>query len=338
VSATGITVYCWLRDATFTLSALIGAGYLEEARAWREWLLRAVAGNPTQIQILYGVRGERRLPEFEISWLSGFEKSNPVRVGNAAFDQRQMDVYGELMDAMYHAQRAGIKTDEPDWNLQCALMYFLEKIWHEPDEGIWEMRGGRRNFTHSKMMAWVAFDRAIKLARTRKNSANRDVERWAKIRDRIHREVCRCGYSRKKKAFMQSYGSDELDASLLMMPLVGFLPAQDERVRNTIEAMQRELTQDGFILRYQPQQSNVDGLPGREGVFLPCSFWLVDCLQLLGRKDEARALFHRLLDLRNDIDLLSEEFDPRAGRQLGNFPQAFSHVSLINSAEVLGEN
>jgi GH15 family glucan-1,4-alpha-glucosidase len=239
---------------------------------------------------------------------------------------------------MYHAHCAGIETNEPDWRLQCALLGFLEKIWNEPDEGIWEVRGGPKHFTHSKMMAWVAFDRAIKLARARGNSAKRNIKRWAKIRDRIHRQVCRRGYSRKKKAFTQWYGSDELDASILMMPLVGFLPATDERVRSTIEAVQRELTQDGFVLRYRPQEKNVDGLPGDEGVFLPCSFWLVDCLHLLGRKDEARALFQRLLNLRNDLGLLSEEFDPRARRQLGNFPQAFSHVALITAAEILGEN
>jgi GH15 family glucan-1,4-alpha-glucosidase len=330
--------YCWLRDATFTLLALIGAGYLEEARAWREWLLRAIAGTPTQMQILYGVRGERRLPEFELGWLCGYENSTPVRIGNAACNQRQLDVYGELMDAMYHAHCAGIKTNELDWRLQCALMHFLEKIWNKPDEGIWEVRGGPRQFTHSKMMAWVAFDRAIKLACARGNSAEKSVNRWIKIRDRIHRQVCRRGYNRKKKAFTQWYGSDALDASLLMMPLVGFLPAGDERVRNTIEAVQCELTQDGFVLRYCARKNKVDGLPGREGVFLPCSFWLVDCLHLLGRTDEARALFRRLLDLRNDLGLLSEEFDPRARRQLGNFPQAFSHVALINSAELLNKN
>jgi len=239
---------------------------------------------------------------------------------------------------MYHAHCAGIETSEPEWRLQCALMSFLEKIWNEPDEGIWEVRGGPRQFTHSKMMAWVAFDRAIKLARARGSSCRREVRCWTRIRDRIHRQVCRRGYNRKKKAFTQSYGSDELDASILMMPLVGFLPASDERVRNSIEAVERELTQDGFVLRYRPQTNKVDGLPGSEGVFLPCSFWLVDCLHLLGRTDEARALFQRLLDLRNDLGLLSEEFDPRARRQLGNFPQAFSHVALINAAEVLNGN
>lgn len=330
--------YCWVRDATFTLLALIGSGYLEEACAWREWLLRAVAGTPTQMRILYGVKGERRLPEFELPWLCGYQNSKPVRIGNAASEQRQLDVYGELIDAMYHAHCAGIETNEPDWRLQRALMYFLEAIWNERDEGIWEVRGGPRHFTHSKMMAWVAFDRAIKLARSRGNSARKEIKRWTKIRDRIHRQVCRRGYNRKKKAFTQSYGSDELDASILMMPLVGFLPATDERMRNTIEAVQRELTQNGFVLRYRPQKNKVDGLPGDEGVFLPCSFWLVDCLHLLGRKNEARALFRRLLNLRNDLGLLSEEFDPRAKRQLGNFPQAFSHVALINSAEILNEN
>ncbi|HJT81525.1 MAG TPA: glycoside hydrolase family 15 protein [Chthoniobacterales bacterium] len=327
--------YCWIRDATFTLLALIDAGYLEEARAWREWLLRAVAGTPAQMQIVYGVRGERRLSEAELEWLCGFENSAPVRIGNAASEQCQLDVYGELMDAMYHAHCAGIKTDEADWHLQCALMNFLQKIWRQPDEGIWEMRGGRRHFTHSKMMAWVAFDRAIKLAQARGDSAKDALQRWTKVRAEIHRDVCRRGYNGDKKAFTQFYGSDALDASLLMMPLLGFLPAQDDRVRNTIEAVQRELTRDGLVLRYEAARTDVDGLPGEEGAFLPCSFWLVDCLHLLGRKKEARRLFERLLSLRNDVGLLSEEFDLGAKRQIGNFPQAFSHVALINSAEAL---
>ncbi|HZE12576.1 MAG TPA: glycoside hydrolase family 15 protein [Chthoniobacterales bacterium] len=330
--------FCWLRDATFTLFALMGAGYLEEARAWREWLLRAVAGSPGQMQIMYGVCGERRLEEYEIPWLRGYANSKPVRIGNAASRQRQLDVYGEVMDSMYHAHRAGIETDDADWRLQSALVEFLESRWDEPDEGIWEVRGGPRNFTHSKMMAWVAFDRIVKLGEIRKQSAQTDVKHWRKLRDKIHREVCRCGYDRKKKAFMQSYGSDQLDAALLMMPLVGFLPARDPRVRNTIDAIKRELMQDGFVLRYRPQRSKADGLPGSEGAFLPCSFWLANCLHLIGRTEEARELFERLLTLRNDLGLLSEEYDPVAKRQLGNFPQAFSHVALVNTAQILGQH
>lgn len=329
--------YCWLRDATFTLLALMGGGYLEEARSWREWLLRAVAGTPGQMQIMYGVRGERWLGERTIDWLAGYENSAPVRVGNAASNQRQLDVYGEVMDSMYQAHCAGIETDDADWRMQVALMKFLETTWEEPDEGIWEVRGGAKQFTHSKMMAWVAFDRAVKLAETRRNSGDRGVDRWRKVRDKIHRQVCRRGYNAKKKAFTQFYGSDEMDASILMMPLVGFLPATGERVRSTIEAVERDLLQDGFVLRYRAAKNKSDGLPGSEGAFLPCSFWLVNCLHLIGRTDEARELFHRLLDLRNDLGLLSEEYDPIAKRQLGNFPQAFSHVALVNTAQILGE-
>jgi len=329
--------YCWLRDATFTLFALMGGGYLEEARSWREWLLRAVAGTPAQMQIMYGVCGERRLNEYTIDWLSGYENSAPVRIGNAASDQRQLDVYGEVMDAMYQAHCAGIETDEADWRMQVALMKFLESNWEQPDEGIWEVRGGAKQFTHSKMMAWVAFDRAIKLAKARHYSDGGDVERWRKIRDKIHRQVCRRGYNPRKKAFTQYYGSDEMDASILMMPLVGFLPPTDKRVQSTIEAVERELLRDGFVLRYRTKKKETDGLPGSEGAFLPCSFWLANGLHLIGRTDEARELFDRLLGLRNDVGLLSEEYDPVAKRQLGNFPQAFSHVALINSAQILGE-
>jgi GH15 family glucan-1,4-alpha-glucosidase len=329
--------YCWLRDATFTLYALMNAGYLDEARAWREWLLRTVAGSTAQMQIMYGVQGERRLEEYEIPWLSGYENSKPVRVGNAASNQFQLDVYGEVMAAMYVAHRAGLETSEPDWRLQVALMKSLESKWEEPDEGIWEVRGGRRQFTHSKLMAWVAFDRAVKLIERCDCDAMENLERWRKIRDEIHHQVCELGYNARKKAFTQFYGSDQLDASLLMLQLVGFLPPQDERVINTIESIQRELMEDGLILRYRTERNNVDGLPGSEGVFLPCSFWMVDCLQLLGRPDEAREMFERLLALRNDLGLLSEEYDPRAKRQLGNFPQAFSHVALVNSARNLAE-
>jgi GH15 family glucan-1,4-alpha-glucosidase len=329
--------YCWLRDATFTLVALLEAGYVEEARSWREWLLRAVAGSAAQMQIMYGVHGERRLEEFEIEWLSGYENSRPVRIGNAASNQFQLDVYGEVLDSMYCAHTAGIETNETDWNLQAALMNFLESKWEEPDEGIWEVRGGRQQFTHSKMMAWVAFDRAVKLIEHCNCAAGEHLGRWQKIRDQIHAEVCAQGYDPKKKTFTQFYGSEQLDASLLMMPLVGFLPPTDERVRNTIAAVERELMEEGLVVRYRPEQDNVDGLPGTEGVFLLCSFWLADCLHLIGRTDDARALFERLLALRNDVGLLSEQYDPHAKRQLGNFPQAFSHVALVNTARILAE-
>jgi GH15 family glucan-1,4-alpha-glucosidase len=329
--------YCWLRDATLILLVIMHAGYTEEANAWREWLLRAVAGSPAQMQIMYGVSGERRLNEYEIPWLTGYEKSTPVRVGNAASNQFQLDVYGEVIAAMFQAGRAGVKMTEPDWALMVALMKFLEAHWQDPDEGIWEVRGGRKHFTHSKMMAWVAFDRAIKMVQECGCAAAEHFERWQKVRAQIHAEVCSCGYNPKKKAFTQFYGSDALDASLLTMPLSGFLPASDERVRNTVEAIERELMHDGLVLRYLPHQCGVDGLPGREGVFLPCSFWLAMCWHLLDRKKEARELFERLLDLRNDLGLLSEEYDPTEKRQLGNFPQAFSHVALVACARHLSD-
>jgi GH15 family glucan-1,4-alpha-glucosidase len=328
--------YCWLRDATLTLIALVSAGYQDEAKSWREWLLRAIAGSADQMQIMYGVRGERRLEELEIPWLSGYENSKPVRIGNAASGQFQLDVYGEVLGTMYRAHEAGIENRETDWRLQVALMNFLESNWNKPDEGIWEVRGGPKHFTHSKMMAWVAFDRAVKLVEGCGCAAAEHVGRWRKIRDQIHDEVCKRGFSTNKKAFTQYYGSDALDASLLLMPLAGFLPFTDKRVRGTIEAIERELVQDGFVLRYRPEEEGVDGLPGREGVFLPCSFWLASCLHRIGRKKEARDLFERLLLVRNDLGLLSEEYDPRSKRQLGNFPQAFSHVSLVNTAFVLG--
>ncbi|PYL28806.1 MAG: glucoamylase [Verrucomicrobia bacterium] len=324
--------YCWLRDATFLLLGLMRLGFVDEARSWREWLLRAIAGSASQMQIMYGVDGERRLEEYEIPWLSGYEKSKPVRVGNAASEQFQLDVFGEVLDAMYQTHRSGIETDDAEWRLLVQLMKFLESNWDKPDNGIWEVRGGRRHFTHSKMMAWLAFDRAVKLVETCNCAAGENLERWQKIRDEIHTEVCQRGYNIDKKAFTQFYGTDALDASLLMMPLIGFLPATDERVRNTIEAIQRELLHDGFVLRYLPEEEGVDGLPGREGVFLPCSFWLVDCLYLIGRKKDARELFERLLNVRNDLGLLAEEYDPKSKRQLGNFPQAFSHVALVNAA------
>jgi GH15 family glucan-1,4-alpha-glucosidase len=329
--------FCWLRDATFTLLALLSFGYHEEARAWREWLLRAIAGSASQTQIMYGVQGERWLDERELPWLSGYENSKPVRVGNAASKQFQLDVFGEVVDAMYNAHRSGIRMNEPDWRMQVSLVNFLETKWQEPDEGIWEVRGGRRQFTHSKMMAWVAFDRAVKLIEDGNCSADHHLSRWKRLRDQIHREVCERGYNKKKKAFTQSYGSDDMDASILTMPLVGFLPIEDERVRNTIAAVERDLTYEGFVLRYPTRKGGVDGLPGGEGVFLPCSFWLVDCLHLLGRKSDARRLYERLLDLRNDVGLLAEEYDLKRKRLLGNFPQAFSHVGLVNSAQILAE-
>jgi GH15 family glucan-1,4-alpha-glucosidase len=329
--------FCWLRDAALILLALLQSGYREEARSWREWLLRAIAGSPAQMQAIYGVSGERRLDEFEVPWLSGYENSRPVRIGNAASHQFQLDVYGEVLAAAGQAHDAGLKMSEADWRLMVALVKFLESNWQKPDEGIWEVRGGRRHFTYSKMMAWVAFDRALKIVEESDRAANEHFLRWRKIRDQIHTDVCERGYNPRKKAFTQFYGSDDLDASLLIMPLTGFLPISDERVRWTVEAIERELMRDGFVLRYRPQETRVDGLPGGEGVFLPCSFWLANCWHLLGRKKEARELFERLLDVRNDVGLLSEEYDPREKRQLGNFPQAFSHVALIRCARILGD-
>ncbi len=329
--------YCWLRDATFTLFSLLNAGYLEEACAWREWLLRAIAGSAAQLQIMYGVRGERRLIEHELPWLCGYENSKPVREGNAASHQFQLDVYGEVMDAMYQAHRSGIETSEADWRMHVALLDFLESKWDEPDEGIWEVRGARQQFTHSKVMAWVAFDRAVDLIDKAGFSAPNHIAGWRKLRDKIHREICDRGYNKKKQAFTQAYGSEAMDASILMLPLVGFLPPQDPRVQSTIAAVERDLLEEGLVLRYRPNEKKVDGLPGEEGVFLPCSFWLADCLHLVGRKDEARQLFERLLDLRNDLGLLSEEYDPKAKRQLGNFPQAFTHIGLVNTAYALAE-
>ena len=329
--------FCWLRDAALILLALLQSGYREEAKSWRQWLLRAIAGSPAQMQAIYGVRGERRLDEFEVPWLSGYENSRPVRIGNAASHQFQLDVYGEVLAAAWQAHQAGLKMSEADWRLMVALVKFLESNWQKPDEGIWEVRGGRRHFTYSKMMAWVAFDRAVKLVEECDCAANEHFLRWRKIRDQIHAEVCERGYNPRKKAFTQFYGSDDLDASLLIMPLTGFLPIGDERVRGTVAAIERELMQDGFVLRYRPQETRVDGLPGGEGVFLPCSFWLANCWHLLGRKKEARDLFRRLLDVCNDLGLLAEEYDPRKKRQLGNFPQAFSHVALISCARILGD-
>ncbi len=317
-----------------TLVALIDSGYLEEARAWREWLLRAIAGNPEQMQIMYGVCGERRLTEFELPWLAGYEGSKPVRVGNLASSQFQLDVYGEVMDSMYRAHCAGIKTSKTDWRMQAALIRALESRWEKPDYGIWEVRGEPQHFTHSKMMAWVAFDRAVKIGEDSGFSSPENLDRRRALRDHVHAQVCKEGFNEKKQAFTQVYGSEQLDASLLMMPMVGFLPPDDPRVVSTVEAIQRELVQDGFVLRYRTE-SNVDGLPGDEGVFMLCTFWLADCLHLIGRTEEARELFERLLKLRNDVGLLSEEYDPKAKRMLGNFPQAFSHIALVNTARIL---
>ena len=322
--------YCWLRDATLTLLALLHADYEEEAAAWRAWLLRAVAGNPADLQVMYGVGGERRLTELELPWLGGYEGSAPVRVGNAACDQLQIDVYGEVMDALYQARVQGLRVEKPAWALQRNLIEYLEQIWRDPDEGIWEIRGERRHFVHSKVMAWVAFDRAVRSVETQ--GVEGPVERWRGVRDEIHREVCDRGYDEASGAFTQSYGSSELDASLLLIPLVGFLPVSDPRVRGTIDAVERNLVVDGLVQRYRTHEGGVDGLPAGEGVFLPCSFWLVDCLELIGRHDDAHALFERLLGLANDVGLLSEEYDPAAGRLLGNFPQAFTHLALVNSA------
>ncbi len=329
--------YCWLRDATFTLVAFMNAGFKDEARQWREWLLRAIAGMPSQMQIMYGVHGERRLEEYEIPWLDGYENSKPVRIGNKASHQFQMDVYGEVLAAMHRAQLEGIENDESDWALQEGLMKFLESNWQKPDYGIWEVRGEPQHFTHSKMMAWLAFDRAIKIADECNCGIRENLDRWRKVRDEIHRQVCERGYNSSKNAFTQYYGSEGLDASMLIMPLISFLPPDDPRVIGTIDAIQRELVRDGLVLRYRPEQEGVDGLPGTEGVFLPCSFWLAGCLHLIGRKDEARELFERLLDLRNDLGLLSEEYSPELKRQLGNFPQAFTHVALVNIALLLSD-
>jgi GH15 family glucan-1,4-alpha-glucosidase len=330
--------YCWLRDATFTLFALHQGGYSDEAKAWRQWLLRAIAGAPSQMQILYGVSGERRIAEFEIPWLSGYENSRPVRIGNAAATQFQLDVYGEIVGAIYESSRAGLKISDEDWRLQVALLNFLETRWMAPDEGIWEVRGPRRHFTHSKVMAWFAFDRGVRMVEEFGLSADGHLERWKQTRDQIHREVCERGYNEKKKAFTQFYGSDAMDASILLAPLIQFLPPEDERIRSTIAAVERELLENGFILRYRPQEENVDGLPGREGAFLPCSFWFAACLHWIGEKEKARSWFERLLSLRNDLGLLAEEYDPVAKRQLGNFPQAFSHLALITTAYRLSEN
>ncbi len=326
--------FCWLRDATLTLLALIDAGYVDEAGAWRQWLLRSAAGSPDRLQIMYGIAGERRLPEWEIGWLPGYEGAAPVRAGNAAAEQLQLDVYGEVIDALHQARKAGLAGYEASWDLQRALLEHLELIWQEPDQGLWEVRGPPRHFTYSKLMCWVAFDRGVKAVEQFGRPG--PLERWRALRDRIHADVCLRGFCEAKGYFAQSYGSEALDASLLLMPITGFLPASDPRVIATTEAIRRELTDDGLVLRYRTRQA-IDGLPPGEGVFLACSFWLVDNLCMQGRLDEARELFQNLLGLCNDVGLLAEMYDPAAKRQLGNFPQAFSHVALINSALGLRE-
>jgi len=327
--------FCWLRDATLTLRAMLEAGYSEEAMAWRSWLLRAIAGDPADLQIMYGLGGERRLDEREIEWLPGYEGSQPVRVGNAASTQLQLDVYGELMDAAYQTLVHGARSDGAAWSVLRVLLGWLEQGWRQPDAGLWEVRGPARHFTHSKVMCWVAFDRAVRFCE--EFGREGPVDRWRGIRDEIHAQVLDRAWNEDKQAFAQSYDSDDLDASVLLMPAVGFIDADDPRMLSTVDAVRRELGRDGLLLRYVPQESGeVDGLRSDEGVFLPCTFWLVDVLAAQGRRAEARELFERLLDLRNDVGLLSEEYDPVAGRQLGNTPQAFTHLALVNSAIVLG--
>ncbi len=323
--------FCWLRDATLTLYALRISGFTREAKEWCEWLKRAIAGAPTQMQIMYGVAGERRLAEYTVPWLDGYEGAKPVRVGNAAADQLQLDVYGEVLDTLYQARRLGL-TSRTDWDLERALLEHLEEIWTEPDEGIWEVRGGRRHFTCSKAMVWVAFDRAVR--NIEEFGLEGPLDRWRALREQVHAEICSKGFNPELNSFVQSYGSRDLDASLLLLPLVGFLPADDPRIMGTVAAVEKYLLRDGFVRRYDATNA-VDGLPGDEGVFLACSFWLADNYILQGRHDDARVLFERLLALRNDVGLLSEEYDVRAGRLVGNFPQAFSHVALINTAHNL---
>ncbi len=327
--------YCWLRDTTFTLLALANAGYHDEAVAWQDWLVRALAGSPEQVQILYGLHGERELLEWEVGWLPGYENSKPVRIGNAAAVQMQLDIYGEMLDSFFHAQhKMGCHT-ENDFRVLALLIRHLETIWQQPDEGIWETRGGPQQFTYSKMMAWVAFDRAVLIAEQMRYEG--EIEKWKEIRDAIHQQICENGFNAHKNCFVQAYGSDEPDASLLLMPLVGFLPGSDPRVQGTVEAIRRELMPNGLVLRYNTSKVN-DGLPPGEGVFLACSFWMVSSLKAVGREEEARKLFEHLLTLTNDLGLLSEEYDTREKRLVGNFPQAFSHIALVNAAFDLEES
>lgn len=327
--------FCWLRDSTFTLIALMDSGYIDEARAWRDWLQRAVAGNPEQARILYGIAGERMLPEIELDWLPGYEDSKPVRVGNAASEQFQLDVYGEVFDALYQARLRGMPEDREGWRVGQALMKHLETAWREPDEGIWEVRGGRKHFVHSKVMAWVAYDRAIRnwdlLSRGKELPPEPPIGHWRKVRDEIHAEICAKGFDEELNSFVQYYGGKSLDASVLLMSHVGFLPQDDPRVVGTVEAIGKRLMHEGFILRYDTANQTTDGLPGGEGAFLPCSFWYADNLIGLGREAEAKALIERLIGILNDLGLVSEEYDPVAKRQVGNFPQAFTHVTLVNT-------
>jgi GH15 family glucan-1,4-alpha-glucosidase len=325
--------FCWLRDATITLQSLLYSGFQSEAKAWRKWLLRAIAGDPAELQIMYGVAGERRLDEYRAEWLTGYD-GNPVRIGNAAAEQFQLDVYGEVMDALHQGRRAGLKADDPAWGLQAKLMDFVRQHWTEPDEGIWEVRGGPKQFVHSKLMAWVAADRAVKAVE--EFDLDGPVAEWSELRDAIRADILEKGYDRKRRTFTQFYGSEELDAALLMVPLVGFLPPDDERVAGTVAAIEEHLLKDGFVQRYtQHPDTDVDGLPPGEGAFLACTFWLADNYALMGRHEDAREVFERLLALRNDVGLLSEEYDTEAGRLVGNFPQAFSHVPLIDTARTL---
>jgi GH15 family glucan-1,4-alpha-glucosidase len=321
--------FCWLRDSTLTLLALMNAGYYEEAQAWRDWLTRAIAGRPEQMNVMYGIAGERRLTEWEVPWLPGYLDSKPVRIGNAAHEQLQLDVYGEVMDTLHQGRRGGLASSESGWDVQIALLDHLEALWRKPDHGIWEVRTAPQHFTYSKAMCWVAFDRAIKSAEM--FGLPGPVDRWHTLCAEIHDEVCRHGWDRKRNSFTRAYGSHDLDASLLLLAPIGFLKPDDPRYRGTVEAIERTLIADGLVMRYDSLRSK-DGLPAGEGAFLACSFWLADAYLLLGRRDDAEALFRRLVALANDVGLLSEEYDPRARRQLGNFPQAFSHVALINTA------
>ncbi|MBT2366782.1 glycoside hydrolase family 15 protein [Streptomyces sp. ISL-10] len=329
--------FCWLRDSTLSLGALLAAGYLDEAAAWRDWLLRAVAGDPADLQIMYGLAGERRLAEMELGWLGGYAGSVPVRVGNDAAYQLQLDVYGEVIDSLFLARKMGLKTERHAWNIQLSLLGFLESKWREPDQGLWEVRGPRRHFVHSKVMAWVAADRAVRTLEA-DPTLRGNAARWRAMRDEVHREVCEKGFDPVRNTFTQSYGSTDLDAAVLLIPHVGFLPPDDPRVLGTVKAVQAELGSGPLVRRYSTAGVSVDGLPGDEGAFLACSFWMTDALCMTGREDEARELFERLLALRNDVGLLSEEYDPLAGRQLGNFPQAFSHIGLVNAALALGRH
>ncbi|MBP2708665.1 glycoside hydrolase family 15 protein [Microbispora sp. RL4-1S] len=325
--------YCWLRDASFTLDALISSGYETEATAWRDWLLRTVAGDPADLQIMYTIEGARRIPEWTLGWLPGYEGSRPVRVGNAASRQFQLDVYGEVIDCLHRAREAGLPPEDQAWDLQRALMEYLEGAWRKPDNGLWEVRGPRRDFTHSKILAWVAADRMV--SAVERQGLDGPADRWRALREEIHREVCARGYDPGRNTFTQFFGSKGLDAALLLIPRLGFLPLDDPRVRGTVDAVRRELADDGFVRRYLPEADDVDRLSGGDGMFVACSFWLADALALLGRTEESRALFGRLLGLRNDVGLLSEEYDVRAGRQTGNFPQAYSHVAIVNTATAL---